>query len=115
MTSKESERKMIMKIPSIYERCGLIVESDCRQICDLVTEVRSIHHSIDDSISRCSCGAGFATQNDLETHISGRIVDAVFHEIAMSGTNYILVSLLRGDSDREDENGAGDTLQDRMQ
>ena len=104
-----------MEIPSIYEKCGLIVEDDCRQICDLVTEVRSTHHSIDDSIYRCSCGAGFATQNDLEVHISGRIVDAVFHEIAMSGTNYILVSVLRSDSDRKDEDGAGDTLQDRMQ
>ena len=104
-----------MKIPSIYERYGLIVENDCKQICDLVTEVRSIHHSVDGSIYRCSCGAGFATQNDLETHVSGRIVDAIFYEIAISGMNYILVSLLRGDSDREDENGAGDTLQDRMQ
>lgn len=104
-----------MEIPSIYERCGLIVENDCRQICDLVTEVRSIHHSVDCSIYRCSCGSGFATQNDLEAHISGRIVDAVFHEIAISGTNYILASLLHGDSDREDENGSGDTLQDRMQ
>lgn len=94
-------------LPSAYAEYEVVADHDLISICDLVTEVRSSHHQLDNyNAFRCSCGDLFATQGRLDLHISSKIVDAVFEPITREGYEWGVLDGSTGnggDDDRHDE------------
>ena len=83
---REAGGSVRASLPSAYAKYEVVADYDLIPICDIVTEVRSSHHQVDDHDAfRCSCGDLFATQGRLDLHISSKIVDATFEPITREG------------------------------